>query len=246
MKTIHFFGCSFTAGHELPDDEILPWKKDCKTSEEYYNKLTSGYPSYHLPGSYEEYVDLCKSMAYPSIIETNQTEWTCINHAEFGSSIKQEIFKAVTLIENSAEPIDFIVFQIPHFSREFTFTNEEKLESFSINFPIVNSPDFNAYLEKSVVFHSINHWTFHGQLDLLMFEGYLLSKNIKFMFIELDDVNAYSKQPLGGIWNLRYTFVHSFEEQLRGLEYRLLGLHFNLLAHNEIANVLTDKIKERI
>ena len=41
MKTIHFFGCSFTAGHELPDDDVIPWKKDCKTSEEFYAKFAA-------------------------------------------------------------------------------------------------------------------------------------------------------------------------------------------------------------
>jgi hypothetical protein len=38
ITNIHFFGCSFTAGDELIDDYFFPWKKDCLTADEYYNK----------------------------------------------------------------------------------------------------------------------------------------------------------------------------------------------------------------
>ena len=243
MKTIHFFGCSFTAGHELPDDDVIPWKKDCKTSEEFYAKFAD--IKYALSIPIWEYVIRCHSMAYPRIIESTHSDWKCINHAQLGSSIRQEIFKIVTLIENSKEPVDLIVFQIPSFTREFALTDEEKLESVSMNGIVTKKPKFNEYLEKSVIFHSINHWTFQAQLDLLMFEGYLLSKNIKFMFIELDNVNSYIKG-LCGKWKLRYPEIFSLEKHIDLPEYRLLGLHFNQQAHNIIADILGNKIKEII
>lgn len=243
MKTIHFFGCSFTAGHELPDDDLLPWKKDCKTVKDYYSNLQSTDLKYQYPGGSESYISLCKSMAYPSIIEKNNSEWRCVNHADFGSSIKQEIFKAVTLIENGIDTIDFLVFQVPHFTREFVLTNQEKLESFSINFPLANSADFNAYLEKSVMFHSANHWCFHGLLDLLMFQGYLRSKDIKFLFLELEGSNSRSEELLGDVWKFRHPDGHSLKTDILG---RLLGNHFDLSTHQNFARLIANKIKETI
>lgn len=242
MKTIHFFGCSFTAGHELPDDTILPWKKNCKTTEEYYARTKSNDPASPWPCSLEEYIEMCKSMAYPSIIERNNPSWKCINYSAFGSSIRQEIFKAMTLIETGTEPIDFLVFQIPHYTREFVVTANEDLESFSINFPLTNSPEFNAYLEKSVMFHSVNHWAFQGHLDLVLFEGYLLSKNIKFLFLDLEGTNADSIKNLK-LWPLRMPDIHNLQRRILG---RLLGNHLDLATHNSFAYVIAEKIKKTI
>lgn len=244
MKNIHFFGCSHTAGHELPDDDLLPWKKDCKTNTEYYTRLSSTKPGHGLPCSLTEYVRLCKSMAYPSIIESIQPSWKCTNHAEFGSSIRHEIFKAMTLIESTIEPIDFLVFQIPHASREFAVTNDEKLKSFLINFPLVNSPEFNAYLEKSVMFHSINHWEFQARLDLVLFEGYLLSKNIKFLFLDVEGAYTHSVIELNTkLWPVRSPAVYNLQVFPARL---LLGHHFDLSSHNIFAKVVAKKIKETI
>lgn len=239
MKTIHFFGCSFTAGHELPDEDLMPWKKDCKTTEEYYVNVRK----YGFPEGIDNYISMCKSMAYPSIIEKDNSEWKCVNHADFGASIKQEIVKVVTLIENSTDIIDFLVFQVPHFTREFVLTNQEKLKSFSINFPVANSTEFNAYLEKSVMFHSANHWCFHGLLDLLMFQGYLRSKNIKFLFLDLEGNNSHSEKLLGNVWKFRYPDNHSLENVKTG---RLLGRHLDLSTHQNFAQLIANKIKETI
>lgn len=246
MKTIHFFGCSFTAGHELPDDELVPWKKECKTIDEYYTKFASNNAKYYLTVPIHEYIDKCQSLAYPNLIENMQPEWKCVNHAEFGSSVRQEIFKIFTLIENSIEPVDFIVFQIPSFTREFVLTDEEELKNVSMSGIVTNEPKFNEYLEKSVMFHSLNHWTFQAQMDLLMFEGYLLSKNIKFMFIELDTGNSNARYPIRDIWKLPDPEIFSLEPYIPGHQYRLIGLHFNQTAHIIIANVLGNKIKEII
>lgn len=241
MKTIHFFGCSYTAGHELPDDELLPWKKDCKTIEEYYINFTKRGHSIDL----DLYISVCKSMAYPSIIEKDNSEWKCVNHADFGASIKQQIFKAATLIENNTDSIDFLVFQVTHFTREFVLTNQEKLENFSINFPIGNSTEFNAYLEKSVMFHSANHWCFHGLLDLLMFQGYLRSKNIKHIFVDFESLVDSSVDHLRDIWKLKTVDVYNLQQHLN-TRPRLLAGHYDIVCHNNLAKIIADKIKEII
>ena len=243
MKTLHFFGCSFTAGHELPDDDILPWKKDCKTVEDYYSRTQNPHPKYHFPGGLDSYISLCKSMAYPSTIEKINPEWRCVNHAEFGSSIKQEIFKAISIIENSTDRIDFLIFQVPHYTREYVLTSNGKLKSFTINFPITNSPKFNEYLEKSVMFHSANHWCLHGLLDLLMFQGYLRSKNIKFLFLDLEGSNSYSEEQLGDVWKLEYPVIFNLQFDILG---KLLGGHLDLATHQNFARLIADKIKETI
>lgn len=238
MKTIHFFGCSHTAGHELPDAELFPWKKDCKTVDEYYDKFKSLQLA-------EDYMVLCKSLAYPNIIENTNSDWRCVNHADFGSSLKQEIFKAVTLIENNNEPLDFLVFQIPIFTREMALTNSQKLKSFSLNFPITGGDKFNAYLEKTIMFHSINHWSFHGQLDLLMFQGYLRSKNIKHIFVDLELVINLSVERLQDVWKLKTAEVYDLQECLNSRP-RLLAGHYDIVCHNNLAKKIADTIKETI
>ena len=64
MKHLHFFGCSYTAGDELSDEEFFPWKKDCATIEEYYsrrNQLMSDV------SFMENYLRSNKNKAYPAL-----------------------------------------------------------------------------------------------------------------------------------------------------------------------------------
>jgi hypothetical protein len=238
-KYIHFFGCSFTVGHELPDDEMLPWAKDCKTSDEYYKTFSE---LNNHPTVMTEYITCCKSMAYPKIIEENNPDWESINHAELGSSIKQEVYKIISLIEKKEERIDFIILQVPHFTREFAVNSNEELKTYSINYPMINDAMFNEYLEKSVMFHSINHWTLLGLMDLLLLQGYLLSKNIKFLFIDLEGSNR-------DVWH-DINFWTPEEKYCLNLQWdglgRTIGNHFNLKSHQNFARILSEKIKETL
>jgi len=239
-KHIHFFGCSFTVGHELPDNELLPWARDCKTAEEYYERFSSNV---NRSISLTEYIKICKSMAYPKIIEENNPNWKCINHAELGSSLKQEIYKIISLIEKKEEIIDYIVLQVPHFTREFAVNNDEKIKSYSINYPMVNEPEFNEYLEKSVMFHSMNHWTLHGLIDLLLLQGYLLSKNIRFFFVDLEGTNRNARENMP-FWHPEERFYLNLQWDAIG--HRTIGKHFDLYSHQNFAQILFKKINDTI
>jgi len=242
-KYIHFFGCSFTAGQELADDEFFPQATDCKTAEEYY-KLTSPHISNNLDFiDMNEYIERCKSLAYPNLIEQINPDWKCVNHAEFGSSIRQSIYNAIVLIEKNEQPIDFIVFQIPHYTREFVLDYNEKLRSYSINYPLANNNAFNDYLEKSVMFHSLHHWTIQGLVDMLLFEGYLISKNIKHIFLNLERTNAHSERLMKKFWRTKLESTIDLSLHILG---RTVGKHFDQFTHQNFANVVEIKIKKII
>jgi hypothetical protein len=239
-KYIHFFGCSFTVGHELPDNEIFPWKKDCKTDLEYNMYFTNSTIQL------EEYTSLCKSMAFPSIIEKNNPNWLCINHAECGSSVKAEIFKSIKLIEDKSQLIDYIIFQMPAFTRELTIDESDILENISISFPDINSSRGRAYATASIASHSLDHWTIHALIDLILFEGYLISKNIKYMLLDINGSTAFSIKQLinaGTHWNIRTANFTDLKEYVLGHE---LGQHFDQETHYNFARVISEKIRETI
>lgn len=238
-KYIHFFGCSFTVGHELPDNEFFPWKKDCKTDREYHVRFANLV-------QIEEYTSLCKSMAFPSIIEKNNPDWLCINHAECASSLKAEIFKTIKLIENNSQTIDYIVFQVPAFTRELALSATDELENISIGFPDINSSRARAYATASISSHSLDHWTIHALIDLILFEGYLISKNIKYMLLDINGSTAFSIQQLIKAethWTIRTADCIDLKEYVHGHE---LGQHFDQETHYNFARVLSEKIKETI
>ena len=241
MKTvIDFFGCSFTVGHELPDNEIFPWKKDCKTDREYHMYFANS------TAQLEEYTSLCKSMAFPSIIEKNNPEWLCINHAKCGSSIKAEILKTIKLIETNSQPIDYIIFQVPSFTRELALSATDELENISINFSDINNSEFVAYTSASIASHSLDHWTIHALIDLMLFEGYLLSKNIKYMLIDVTGGTHFSIQELVNaetLWNIRIPKFIDLKKYVNDVE---LGGHFDQETHYNFARILSEKIKETI
>lgn len=240
-KYIHFFGCSFTAGHELADDEFIPQAKDCKTADEYYELIKSFQD---LNVDMNVYIDRCKSLAFPNLIEQVNPDWKCVNHAELGASIKQEIYNTILIIEKKQEPVDFVVFQPPHYTREFVLNRNEQLRSYSINSFLANDNEFNEYLEKSVMFHSLNHWTIHGQIDLLLFEGYLISKNIKYIFLNLETTNSYSnRQMTKPVWK---TKPEATLDLYNDIFKRTIGGHFDKFTHQNFARIIANKIKQSI
>lgn len=240
-KYIHFFGCSFTAGHELADDEFIPQAKECKTSDEYYKLISA---ENDLSINMNAYIDRCKFMAFPSIIEQANPDWKCVNHAEFGASVKQEIYNTVSLIEKKEQPIDFIVFQIPHYTRELVLDRNEKLRSYSINTYRANDREFNEYLEKSIMFHSLNHWTMHGQLDVFLLEGYLISKNIKYIFLNLEDLNSHLEKRMSKpVWKTNSESTLNLEKHILK---RTVGGHFDKFTHQNFARIIENKIKKII
>jgi len=239
-KQIHFFGCSYTAGHELPDSYTFPWLNECKSAEDYYKRFTELYST---DFDMDEYKIECKKLAYPAILSSLDNRYNCINHAEFGSSVKCEMHKAINLIEKNNTNIDLLVFQIPYFTRELILTNEDKLENHLRGELITqNSHDYSLtrYAESKLVTHSPRHWGFHTQLELLLFDGYLKSKNIPSIFLNMDYFNEEYES----------TLLEVSVEALRLLDHieaqRTIGFHFNCDTHVNIVNYIKNLVDAKL
>lgn len=239
-KQIHFFGCSHTAGHELPDSYMFPWLNECKSAKDYYKKFDELLrpPDFNL----DEYKIECKKLAYPAILSNMDNRYNCINHADFGSSLKGELYKAINVIEKNETRIDLLVFQIPYFTRELILTNDNKLENYLLG-EIVNKQDnyLSRYAESKLVSHSPRHWNFHAHLELLIFEGYLKSKKIPSIFLEIDYFNdLYSEN------NLLESNVDTCR-LLDHIEYqRTIGYHFNYDTHVNIAKCVKNLVDAKL
>lgn len=240
-KQIHFFGCSHTAGHELVDPYMFPWLTECKSSEDYYKKFSELYMIETF--DFDIYKLECKKLAYPALLSNMDHSYECVNHAEFGSSIKGEIYKAINLIEKNKTKIDLIVFQIPYFTRELILTNEDKLENYLLAEMAGNKKhdSFARYAESKLVSHSFNHWGFHGHLELLIFEGYLESKKIPNIFLQLGDPNDVDLENIG----LERTVDVC---RLLGLvEYNCsIGGHYDYDTHVNIANHIKNLVDAKL
>jgi hypothetical protein len=230
-KQIHFFGCSHTAGHELPDSYVFPWLNECKSPEDYYKKFGElTLEEFNL----DTYKMECKKLAYPALLSNIDQSYECVNHAEFGSSIKCEMYKAINLIEQNKTKIDLLVFQIPYFTREFILTNENKFENKKYN-------SFTRYAEGKLVSHSTEHWGFHGHIELLLFEGYLESKKIPSIFLQLGDAN----DAWIDIFGLARTV--DIVQMLDYIEYnRSIGRHYDYATHVNIANHIKTLIDAKL
>jgi len=238
-KQIHFFGCSYTAGHELPDSYMFSWLNECKSPEDYYKKFSELYST---DFDIDVYKMECKKLAYPAILSSLDNRYNCINHADFGSSLKGEIHKAINLIEKNETKIDLLVFQIPYFTRELILTNDDKLENYLVGEILIGQQDYwlSRYAESKLVSHSPRHWNFHGHLELLIFEGYLKSKKIPNIFLQLSEHKEFDlskeierRAEICKVMNhIKYNF--------------LIGRHYNYDTHVNISNYIKNLVDAKL
>jgi hypothetical protein len=92
------------------------------------------------------------------------------------------------------------------------------------------------------MFHSFDHWIFHGLMDLRLLQGYLLSKNVKFLFIDVEGSNRELYHRIN-FWTPDEEFCLNLQWDAMG---RTVGKHFNLHSHQNFARILSEKIKETI
>lgn len=253
-KNIHFFGCSFTVGQELPDQDIFPWIHDCKNQSEYYSKF--GFQDIIL---LDDYIQECKKLSYPSIIHNFDNTYNCINHAEIGSSLKNEIYKTMQLIESKQTDVDFVVFQIPGYEREMIMTNDNnKLNNYVLHNLIptpdntdisfflkdtINKDELAEYAKYKLLSHSPMHWQFHGQIELMLFQGYLESKNIHSIFVQLDFINNRFDENLRSYFN-NTAEIFKVSDYFTGK--KLPGNHFDRESHAEFAKYIKMLIDDKL
>lgn len=240
-KSLHFFGCSFTVGDELPDEAL----SNILSLEEYYEHRKSHFADYETE---LHYVKKCKSMSYPALIEDEK--YATFNHAELGASLRANIFYILKLIANPGNRVDIIFLQPPSQGRELYLLRKNdsiKVTSLQLSNPM---SQLKEYAEHKLKSHNVmEESALNDLMDLAMLNSILKEKNIKFYLIDFFKELELRKKDITG-FNTSFDFFNSMLpediivcQDIGGDDNnKLASLHFNKLAHRQIA----DRIKQRI
>jgi hypothetical protein len=231
MINVHFFGCSLTAGDELSDDELFPWKHECKDAQEYYSRRV-------LPGDYEL---RNKKFAYPALMKSLSINTT--NHAHNGAGIRENILNLIEVISTNSK-IDCLYFQIPPYGRELVIIND-RATTIQLAW---NEAWYKEYLEAKRKSHSLMQYSLEDFMDLITLHGYLKSQGIKHKFIELE--NWVNELRITDLQKTRFSFLVDEYYKLPRLilsdalsnHPRTIGGHYDKHAHIEIARIINEDL----
>jgi hypothetical protein len=232
MKHVHFFGCSMTAGDELIDEDIFPWKHECTDPMDYFRRRTKKLPSdYNLKN---------KQLAYPALVANSNI--VTYNHAELGAGVQENIINLFkTLWE--LKPVDYVYFQITPYGRELIINDKHIHSTLQIAW---ETEGYERYQEAKNVSHHSWQWTVEDFMNLILVHNFLSNKGIKHKFLELNHwindfryidieytpfrflIEEYKKLPILNV-----------SEQIKHIP-TLLGNHLSREAHVEIAKIITD------
>lgn len=235
MKHIHFFGCSFTAGDELSDHLYFPWKSECKTPREYYERRNNSNIDYH------KYENENKSKAYPSILGG-------INHALNGTSLKENMLKIIQLI-NSDTSVDAIYLQLPPFMRELYITDDGTIRS--LRFNSLDTDVAKSYVESKISTHSDINFVVNDIMDLITFYNFMKNKNVNFELISFGYELKLRRDTLA---KSSFNFLRTELDKLEMLDFtnyiisnntRHIGGHFNIEAHQHFAQVIKQHLSDK-
>lgn len=244
MKHIHFFGCSFTVGDELADTEIFPWKSECKSPAEYYERRN---PYLRDPDDRMRYIELCKQQSYPSILARDNIK--TYNHAQLGASIRENLFYILQTL-SSQIPVDRVFLQIPPWPREVKFMPHGLMgvQLASIGKLDTDNID-NNYIKTKVMSHSLLHWACEDYMDLILIKSYLDQKGIPFSLIVLHDELISRNHMLPDYAKFLHqtlmstTAIIDLTNKISRND-QLTGLHYNFFGHKKIANAVLRHINE--
>lgn len=182
MKTIHFYGCSFTAGDELSDPEI-PELSNHDTKESYWrarqNFLHDG------PGV--DYIERNKQKAYPAKVASRGFETS--NFANNGASLEEMIYKIIFNLSFHPAP-DVIFLQIPPTQREAIFLDSHPYISsirFTDHMPGIRTNKYNDYIANKIMLFSDSDLAVSDLLKLYSLKYFLEAKNIPLYLIDTTD-----------------------------------------------------------
>jgi len=249
MKNIHFFGCSFTAGDELTDQEFFPWKfTEEHTPHSYYEKRNQN--GLRDNDFVRRYFAANKKLAYPSHLSyLNNSKYKVFNHAVNGISLRENIYNLMSIVESGLDAVDAVYFQPPPIGRELyvkNTANTATLDTVTVNTALHASDHYDYVMAKLKIIHPL-HYILDSVIDIILVSGYLESKNIYYKFIDLGygfsqhELNELSWSRISLINGLttKYTNLPKLDyRKFRAPEYMLLGGHMNLQAHWELAREL--------
>lgn len=238
MKNIYFFGCSYTAGDELADDEFFPWKKDCSNPDEYYTRKIQWFdqtPDYSNVKTWEE---ANRKKAYPALLQNNNSKINSVNKARPGSSMREVVLTVVETVSKATD-ISHVCIQIPPGPRELIingeWTSTLQFTPFGMRHEL-----HGDYIKESLKLKSDEYFSINEILDLMLVTNFLKSKSIDFTILDLDD--SAIKDRRANILSDRWSWLSDWNsEQVLDLKdkicnRRLLGWHFDSSAHEIIAD----------
>lgn len=241
MKHLHFFGCSYTVGDELADDEFFPWKKECRTGKEYYKKRNE------IPNNdenYYNYTRACKRMAYPAQIESNDI--TTYNYAEVGASVRHNLFRLIAAVhDRKINPGHMVFLQLSPWPRE-VYMKEDGITSIQITVPENKPAYIKNYIENKIVSHNDYQFAAEDIMDIILTQGYLKSINVSLLLLEFDYFLKKRLDVLPDYYKFlidelnKSVQVLNLSKVFKSLRYntRLLGGHYTHHAHERIAEEL--------
>jgi hypothetical protein len=236
MINIHFFGCSFTAGDELIDDEIFSWKHECKDFTEYFSRRGRVLPA--------DYQERNKKLAYPALVKTQNIE--TFNHASNGASVQENMIKLLELV-SSGSKVDCVYFQITPYGRELVIDQNNSVTSLQLAWDTLG---FENYLKSKRMSHKFWQYAVEDFMDIIMIHNYLSNKGIKHKFVELASwINEFRKKDLE---HTKFSYLIKEYNKLPILNLSdsikhfptLLGNHFSKDAHVEIARLIINDLSQ--
>lgn len=247
MKHLHFFGCSLTAGDELTDDIFFPWKDECKSGAEYFQRRNKVLLDETTSFAYEEQN---LKFAYPALIE--DSEYKTFNHAKNGASLKENIVNIVDLIFNDKD-VSVIFLQIPPPGRELYFMGQPPVTVTTLRLLDQNTNlAIRRYIESKLISHHPAQLSAEDLIDLIMLANLAKQKNVRLYIINLTNalklrLNDVLDQKVCGFIN------HNLTKELNLIDFenrqdirinQTLGGHFNKLAHQIIAEEIKQMLPD--
>ena len=230
MNHIHFFGCSYTAGDELSDEEIFPWKLECKDIHEYYDRRKGKIPN--------DYEYRNKKMAYPALLSTPDA--ITFNYAKNGAGIQENMMNLLSMVSSNTQ-MDCVYFQISPYGRELLIDQTNSVYTLQLSWDL---PGYEKYLEAKRSSHKFLQYSIEDLVDLIMIHNYLSNRNIKHKFLEL--ASWITDTRFNDLLDTKYSYLITEYKKLPRLNLSehinhfplLLGNHFSRHAHVEIARLI--------
>lgn len=247
MKTIYFYGCSFTAGDELSDDVWFPWKKDCLSADEYYPRRNKelGNNEYN----WKNYHDDNYKLAYPARI--NCEEITAINRGQNGAGVGEIVFKIVKdYEENRLSDAAAIYMQLPTYPRELYLTTKTVM-SIQFNGVAMSLEDkMNSYKLAKLRSHNFFQFASEDHMNIIFVKNFLENRNIPFYLVTFQndliirhrDLSEDTNRHLKSLFNKEIKTVDLTYPLSKDANYKLLGGHFSDIGHDIIARELKHHI----
>jgi hypothetical protein len=250
MKHIHFYGCSFTVGDELADDEY-PELQNLPSVASYHEAR-----KHVIDSDWDravEYREKCKARSYPALVA--KQGYVCTNHAINGASLEEMVYRII--FDSHKEQMDLVVLQIPPVPREAVLKNGsphlESLKFSNIDFG-EKFRTHSDYLKSKVMLFNDDYFAIKDLLNLLFVKSFLQIKKIPIILVEAQDLLTQRYQLANDEFfnglRLDVAAIKSINvNQLPGVkalpveQRTTFAGHLSQLSHNELANELVKTIK---